>query len=114
MTSMWTPAGGAGYWGGGPAFPIPCDDTFNIYAAAGPVTVKAGPGLLVEAVINSPGSGGDNLTIYDSLGAPSGNILAVIPGGTAAGTLLIINATAQNGITAVNVTGGPAVTLGFN
>ena len=77
--------------------------------------VKGGSGRLVNVVITSAGTSSDNLTIYDNASAGSGAILAVIPGGTTlTGAQVTIDLPAANGITVVNVSGGPAVTIGYS
>jgi diacylglycerol kinase family enzyme len=77
--------------------------------------VKGGSGRLVNAVITTAGTSSDNLTIYDNASAGSGAILAVIPGGTTlTGAQVPIDLPCANGITVVNVSGGPAVTIGYS
>jgi hypothetical protein len=116
MATFWTPAAGDGYWGTGTPFPIACESTYAVSPGAGTVGVKFGPGELIEAVVTSAGTAGDNLSLYDSQGpgAPLGNLLAVIPGGTAVGTLVLIDAPFSIGLAAVSPAGGPSVTLGFD
>jgi hypothetical protein len=76
--------------------------------------VKSASGRLVNVVITTAGTGTDNATIYDNT-AGSGAILAVIPGGTTlTGGQVAIDLPCANGITVVNVSGGPAFTLGYS
>src|SRR5450755_1822279 len=76
--------------------------------------VKGGSGRLVNVVITTAGTSSDNATIYDNT-AGSGAILAVIPGGTTlTGAQVPIDLPCANGITVVNVSGGPAVPIGYS
>jgi hypothetical protein len=88
--------------------------TKAIAAGAGTTVVKGASGRLVNAVITAAGTSSDNATIYDNT-AGSGAILAVIPGGTTlTGAQVAIDLPAANGITVVNVSGGPGFTLGYS
>ncbi len=80
---------------------------------AGSAVIKASAGRVCRALVTSAGTSTDNLTIYDNASAASGTILAIIPGGTAVGTVVDINMPAANGIYASNVASGPAVTLSY-
>lgn len=87
--------------------------TVAIAAGASSAVVKAAPGRVCRAVVTTAGTATDNITIYDNASAGSGTILAIIPGGTAVGTVIDFNMPAANGIWAVNVASGPAVTLSY-
>ena len=88
--------------------------TKAIATGAATTVVKGGSGRLVNVVITAAGTSSDNATIYDNT-AGSGAILAVIPGGTTlTGAQVSIDLPAAVGITVVNVSGGPAFTLGFS
>jgi hypothetical protein len=89
--------------------------TKAIATGAATTVVKGGSGRLVNVVITTAGTSSDNLTIYDNASAGSGAILAVIPGGTTlTGAQVAIDLPCVNGITVVNVSGGPAVTIGYS
>lgn len=88
--------------------------TSAIAAGAGTTVVKASPGRLIKAVITTAGTSTDNITIYDNASAGSGTVLGVIAGGGTVGTMVTFDLPALNGITAVNVASGPAVTIGFS
>jgi hypothetical protein len=89
--------------------------TAAIAAGAATTIVKGAPGRLVNVVITTAGTSTDNATIYDNATAGSGKILAVIPGGTTlTGAQVQIDLPAANGITVVNVSSGPAFTLGYS
>ena len=92
---------------------IKAEKTAAIPVTAATTVVKAAPGRLVNAVVTTAGTSSDNATIYDNT-AGSGTILAIILGGTAVGTQITIDMPAANGITVVNVSGGPAFTLGYS
>jgi hypothetical protein len=87
--------------------------TAAIAAGASTTAIKAAPGRVCRAVVTTAGTATDNITIYDNASAGSGTILAIIPGGTAVGTVIDIQMPAANGIYAVNVASGPAVTLSY-
>lgn len=87
--------------------------TAAIAASAGTTVVKATAGRLCKAVVTTAGTATDNITVYDNATTGSGTILAIIPGGTTVGTVYDLQMPAANGITAVNVASGPAVTLSF-
>lgn len=87
--------------------------TTAIAAAAGTTVVKAGPGHLARVVVTAAGTATDNITIYDNASAGSGTVLGVIPGGGTVGAIVSFDLPALNGITAVNVASGPAVTIGY-
>lgn len=95
-------------------FPQVAAFTEPIAAAAATITVKDSPGRLCNVVVTTAGTSSDNLTIYDNASAGSGTVLAVIPGGGTVGAVYNINLPAVNGITAVNVASGPAVTVGYS
>jgi hypothetical protein len=120
VATFWVPPAGAGIGSLGPAglFPLPYAGAAGVLSGAGLTPLKTVPGLLVEAVITSEGSSGDDLVLYDSVqtpGQPGGPVLVVIPGGVyEAGTLVIINALFRTGLMAWNAAGGPAVTVGFD
>lgn len=90
---------------------VKAEKTAAIAAGAGTSTVKNAGGRVVNALVTTAGTGGDNLTITDG---PSGTVLAVILGSSAVGTQVTIDLPAAVGIVAVNVSGGPAVTIGYN
>lgn len=87
--------------------------TAVIAAGASSAAIKAAPGRVCRAVVTTAGTSTDNITIYDNASAGSGTILGIILGGTAVGTAIDIQMPAANGIWAVNVSGGPAVTLSY-
>jgi hypothetical protein len=88
--------------------------TAPIAAGASTTIVKAGPGRLVRVVVTAAGTSTDNITIYDNAAAGSGTVLGVIPGGGTVGAIISFDLPALNGITAVNVASGPAVTIGYS
>jgi hypothetical protein len=92
---------------------VKAEATAAIAAGAGTSVVKAAPGRVVNALVTTAGTSTDNATIYDNT-AGSGTILAIIPGGGSVGAQITIDMPAANGITVVNVSGGPAFTLGYN
>lgn len=87
--------------------------TAPVAAAAGTTIIKASPGHLARVVVTAAGTATDNITIYDNASSGSGTVLGVIPGGGTAGAIVSFDLPALNGITAVNVASGPAVTIGF-
>jgi hypothetical protein len=87
--------------------------TTAIAAGASSAAVKAAPGRLCKALVTTAGTATDNITIYDNASAASGTVIGIIPGGTAVGTMIEFNMPAANGIYAVNVASGPAVTLSY-
>ena len=94
---------------------VKAEQTAAVAAGAGTTIVKGQAGRLVNVVITTAGTSSDNATIYDNATAASGKILAVIPGGTTlTGASVSIDLPAANGITVVNVSGGPAFTLGYS
>ena len=94
---------------------VKAESTAAIATGVATTIVKGAPGRLVNVVITTAGTGSDNATIYDNASAASGKILAVIPGGTTlTGAQVAIDLPAANGITVVNVSGGPAFTLGYS
>lgn len=82
-----------------------------IATGAATTTVKNAPGRVVNALVTTAGTGGDNATVTDG---PSGTVLAVILGSAAVGTQVTIGMPAAVGITVVNVGSGPAFTLGYS
>lgn len=89
------------------------EQTAAIAAGAGTTVVKGASGRVVNALVTTAGTSTDNATVYDNT-AGSGTILAVIPGGGTVGAQIAIDMPAANGITVVNVSGGPAFTLGYS
>jgi hypothetical protein len=90
---------------------IYAEASYAIAAGAGTYTVKNAPGRVVNALVTTAGTGGDNATITDGA---SGTVLAVILGSAAVGTQITIQMPAANSIVVVNVASGPAFTLGYN
>ena len=90
---------------------VKAEKTAAIAAGAGTTTVKNAPGRVVNALITTAGTGGDNATVTDG---PSGTVLAVILGSAAVGAQVPINLPAAVGITVVKVASGPAFTIGYN
>jgi len=95
-------------------FPVQASYTEPVAAGAGTTTIKAAAGRLCRVVVTTAGTSSDNLTLYDNASAGSGTVLAVIPGGGTVGTVYALDLPAANGITAVNVASGPAVTVGYS
>lgn len=94
---------------------VKAEKTAAIAVAAATTVIKAAPGRVVSALVTTAGSGaGDNAIIYDNASAGSGTILAVISGAAAVAAQVSIDLPAANGITVVNVSNGPAFTLGYN
>lgn len=67
--------------------------------AAGVVVVKAAPGRLCKILVTTATTASQAITVYDNASAGSGTIVAVIPGSTAAGTVVDFQMPCQNGIT---------------
>jgi hypothetical protein len=101
----------ADYDAGG--FPLQAAFTWAVPAGAYSCLIKPVPGRVINAVVTAAGTGGDNLVIYDNTADP-GNVLAVIPGSSAGGTLIPVNAPANVGIYAVNAAGDPGATIGYS
>lgn len=93
--------------------PVSPTNTAAIATGAATTVIKNAPGRVATITVTTAGTSTDNATIYDNT-AGSGTILAVVAGGTAVGTILNISLPAAIGITAVNVSGGPAFTLSFS
>jgi hypothetical protein len=96
------------------SFPVAAAFTTAIAAGASTTTLKPSPGRLCRVSVTTAGTSTDNITIYDNASAGSGEVLAVIPGGGTLGTIYVLDVPAVNGITAVNVASGPAVTIGWS
>jgi hypothetical protein len=78
------------------------DSTAGINAAAiaaGVVVVKATSGRLCRVLVTTGTTAAQAITFFDNAAAGSGTILGVIPGGTAAGTIVDFAMPAVNGIT---------------
>jgi len=95
-------------------FPAAAAFTTPIASGASTTTLKPSPGRLCRVVVTTAGTATDNITIYDNASAGSGKVLALIPGGGTVGTIYTLDLPAANGITAVNVASGPAVTIGWS
>ena len=90
---------------------VKAEKTIAIPAGAGTYSAKPAAGRVVNALVTTAGTGGDNATVTDGA---SGTQLAVILGSATVGTQVTIDMPAAVGIVVVNVSGGPAFTLGFN
>lgn len=88
--------------------------TAAVAAAAGTTVIKASPGRIIRVVVTTAGTATDNITLYDNASAGSGLVLGVIPGGGTVGAIITLDMPAVNGITAVNVASGPAVTVAYS
>jgi hypothetical protein len=76
------------------------------------VALKAfGPGYVSGALVTATGSA--NLLIYDNPSAASGVVIGIIPSTATVGQYYPFNMVAYDGITAAQVNGSPAVTVGF-
>jgi hypothetical protein len=94
---------------------VVAEKTYAVPAGAGTYTVKAAPGRLISILVTTAGTSGDNALIYDNAeGAASGTILASVLGASAVYATESPNMPAANGITVVNVAGGPAFTIGYS
>lgn len=87
--------------------------TALVAAGVGTTVIKNGPGRLARVMATGATSTGA-LTIYDSVGAASGTVLAVIPSGATAGTIYNLGIPAAVGITAVGASGSAAVTVAYS
>jgi len=93
------------------------DSIASVAVAAGPGTtvIKNGPGRLNRVLLTTAsGTAPGVLTFYDSVGAASGTILAIVPVSTAAGTAYDIRMPAAVGITAVGTTNSGAATVAYS
>lgn len=90
-------------------FPAMAATTATV-SAAGTVTVKAGAGRLLKAVVTASAAG--IVTIYDNT-AGSGTVLLTIPASPTVGTVYDVNLPAVNGITVVAAATPSSVTIGY-
>ena len=90
---------------------VKAEKTAAIATGSATTTVKNAPGRVVNALVTTAGTGGDNATITDGA---SGTVLAVILGSATVGTQVTIDLPAAVSIVVVNVASGPAFTLGYN
>jgi hypothetical protein len=90
---------------------VKAEATAAIATGAATTVVKNAPGRVISALVTTAGTSSDNATITDGA---SGTTLAVILGSAAVGAQVTIDLPAANSIVVVNVSGGPAFTLGFN
>jgi len=67
--------------------------------SAGVVIIKAAAGRLCRVLVTTATTAAQNITFFDNASAGSGNIIGLIPGGTAAGTVVDFEMPAQLGIT---------------
>lgn len=94
-------------------YPSAATHTAAVAAGAGTTVIKASPGRLLRAVLTTAGTATDNITVVDNASTNSGTVLGVILGGGTVGTVYTFDLPAVNGITAVNVSGGPAATFSY-
>jgi len=88
--------------------------TATVAAGVGTTVIKNGPGRLVKIVLTGAVPTGA-LTFYDSVGAASGTVLAVVPAsGATVGQQFSIDMPAAVGITAVGASGSGAVTVAYS
>jgi len=93
-------------------WPIRAGLAAAIAASAGTTTVKNAAGRCIKIVVTAAGTSTDNATIYDGPAA-SGIILAIVPGGGTIGNVIAIDLPFATNLTVVNVTSGPAFTIGY-
>jgi hypothetical protein len=81
---------------------------------AATVVIKGAPGRLRMVSVTTTGTGSASwVNIYNNASAGSGDVLLAVPSNAAAGTLYNVNMPADLGITALQVTNGPALTCSY-
>jgi hypothetical protein len=94
-----------------PAGTVPVTQT---QIAAGNVVVRANSGMLCTVIVTTV-TAVASLTVFDNATTAAGTVIAIIPSGTAAGTIFQYNIPVVNGITIgqqAAFTGGITVVVG--
>ena len=87
--------------------------TGTVAAGAGTTPVSAQPGRLCRVLVTTAGTGSGDVLIYDNASTNSGTVVGIIPATIAIGTYYTFDMPVANGITVVNVTSGPALTVSY-
>jgi hypothetical protein len=88
--------------------------TGTVATGAGNTVVSASAGRIARVLVAAAGTGTGNVVFYDNATTNSGNIVGVVPATVAIGTTYLFDMPVTNGIVAVNVADGPALTVSYD
>jgi len=96
---------------------MPYLDQYKLVPAttAATVVVKGSAGRLRQVSVTTTGTGSATfVNLYNNATAGSGDVLLSVPSNAAAGTIYAVQLPADLGITVLQVTNGPALTVSYD